>query len=317
MPYPNRASSLGSAIFGPSEGPLPFEGREDNPAPDGPPMEDVGMGSGDPYEDILLGQLKRLQNPVQVPQPEHLHAPLAAALQFTDPNMRADVLKVFERKHQAELQNFQVNEGRQSKVADISAQLAVHRQNREDRNYKANYGQEISAANASNINYPYRIPGFRDVARKNLEAKNALISQRNRSGLARIPKPKFSTKADHMAWLETQLRIRQSQLSKMYDPQNELLGETEQQKNVKSDAEADYGHLRTMRQALGKMSEDQYRRFSLLTDDEQDALMDQLNNPDAGGPIPGQIMGQDQPFQMHGAGFDEQQTPAPPPGPRR
>jgi len=284
MPYDPREEALtpqrrglGEAIFGPAASALPFEGRAPlGPAYTQPRAEEQG---GQDYDAIVNEYLQSLRSDAQLPTPEPLGRGLAMALALGDRPER--IIPLLDRPYQAKLAQAQMNMQRQGQAATLAGGLAERKAAREERTYTRNWAHETAAANAGNINFPYSIPGLKEVARRNMMGQAALTGSRLRSNMGRGPRPKFATKADNLAWLETNLRQRQSQLSNMYGAVG-FLGEAEGQKAVREDAEMDYGKLRNMRQAIGKMSEDQYMRFSQLTDEEQDAVLDSMNAPPAG-----------------------------------
>lgn len=270
--------NLGQAIFGPEASPLPFEARDDPGVayaqPD-QPYEEPG-GGGQDYDSMVNTYLQNLLKPAQLPHPEPLGRGLAMALALGD---RPDqIIPLLDRQYQSKLAESQLNMQRQGQAAQIAGGLAERKEARAERNYNRNWAHETAAANAGNINYPYSIKGLGEVARRQAMGQSALTGSRLRSNMGRGPRPKFATKSDHLAWLETNLRQRQSQLAQMYGAIG-YLGEHEGSKAVREDAESDYGHLRTLREALGKMNEDQWKRFNDLTDEEQDAVLGSINQP--------------------------------------
>lgn len=289
--YPGRTGmgspapdSLGAAIFGPGYGPIP---AIDAPPAEEPFYDDQGYGTPDeganPYLPQVQQYLASLQEPVTLPAPPPVPQGTALAM-VLNPEMAEGMMSLHREPYQRQMQEYQMNEARRGKAADLAARLAQQEEQRRERTWEKRHLWEQSAANAGVVGYPFQLPGMRDAARMNDQAKRSLMGQRNRSnnsGVGVGPRPKFPTRQHAVSWLEEQMRMRQSQLSKMYEA-SAMPGwdRNVSAQNVVSDVEEDYGRLRRQREAMTKMNEDQYRRYSELSEEEQDAVIDSMNrNP--------------------------------------
>lgn len=298
---PPNAGTLGAALFGPDYGPIPaieggYGGVED---------ENVYQTEQAPdYNSMVAQHIQNLQQPVQLPSPQPVPHGLAFAMAL-NPDQADRMMGLYREPYQKSMNEWQLTEQRKGQAAALASQMANREEARQERAWEKGHLYEQSAANAGNVNYPYQIPGMRDQARQVDSARRALTGQRNRSGVAPGPKPKFATKAHHMAWLESRLAVRQNQLTQLYTAATSpMWSKNVNGQNITADAEDDYNWLKGQREAIGKMSDSQWQRFSQLTDQEQDAVIDAMNgrgqmqDPNGGMPAPwaGQDPGQPPPL---------------------
>jgi len=232
------------------------------------------------YDEMVRGYLTSLQDPISLPKPPPLDKWQALAVMF-NPQRSQGLMRKFREPYETSLAEQKMNLQREQEGARLAGGLAQRKEQRESRDYQKNWQNEMAAANSGNMDYPYTIPGMKDVAGRSAQGQTALTAARGRANRG-ATRPKFQTKDEEMAWLETQLRSRQSQLSRVYEREQRVakgMPGYEEFMNVQGDIEGDYSYLRMRRQALGMMSQGQWDRFKGLPDEEQEQIIRQILNP--------------------------------------
>lgn len=292
-PGPQNSDSFGSQMFGADNGPNPIADPYEDNAPN-------------PYDQQVSDYLNTLQQPVTLPQAPPVPAGTAMAM-VLKPEMYDRMMALHRDPYERQKQEMLLNEQRQGQAAGLASQLANRQEARQERAWEKGHMYEQAAVNAGNVNYPYRIKGNREAAMRNDQAMRALTGSRQRSntGAGAGPKPKFPTKAHHLAYLESRMAARQSQLTQLYNASTQVGWDRNVNgQQILQDSEEDYGALRKQRKAIGKMTEDQWKMFQDLPDQEQDAVIDSMS-----GTLPPDENALPQPWsgQPYDAG------PAPPP----